>query len=1088
MNEATTVIGASAGTGKTHRLTSLVLDALAAGLAPEGLVGVTFTKKAASELTQRLEERLYHRGEAEAAQRLGMAYLGTTHSVGLRLIAEYAIEAGLSPEIGVLPEDPGPFLRTLIESVLPPERLRLLDELAGRLRIRWDNKTRQIDWHHELGRIVDAARMNRVSPAALPAMAERSYESFAAYLDPVSTLSAEALDAALLEALEDARSKLVDLHINANIKFAEQLDENRALINAGVWEPWEKYARLELSKKNRALAEHIHGIAGRHLSHPRLRADLRAYLVAIYAAAAEVLAAFAEWKKAARVVDHTDQLELAWRLLALPDVAASLRARIGLIVVDELQDSNPLQLALFTRLHALAGRSAWVGDPKQCIFEWNGADPTLVDVILAEVRAHGHEPERLTENRRSRPELVTLASELFAAAFAEHGLAPDEVRVRAYRTDPPELAAVPPVGILRVPKKDNVAAIAQAIRNLLDDARATPVVDRRTGIVRPVEVGDIAVLVATNEQCEAIAAALDALGIRAACARSGLLETPEGRAVTAGLALIVAPDDGLAEAELELLCGDVAVASDPAAARAAWVAQRWATTGEGARGRWSQALAPVRHALAALTPRAVFERVLEVLDLPRCALGWHDGPARVSNLDALRALTTEYEALERARGRPATVSGLLRALAAVRADDPETPLSNAQHLSEHGAVQVLTYYKAKGLEWPVVVLATLDNAKRRDAFEIACESDADGFSLDDPLASRWVRYWPWPFLPQKTGALDDRVAAGDVGQVVQARDRRERVRLLYVGFTRARDHLIVTLEHSAKGEPQTAWLDELARDGAPCWRIPAGAPARFVVTTIDGEVRELRARAIDAWPAAARADDQPEAPIAWARPAAPMRRGRRDLSPSRADDDTVALFGARPWTPRRLVTLGPPLTVTVPRGFADWDRLGSAVHGFLASDRRAAPGEERHRLARRWLERYEAGAALTSDTLIEAADRLDRFLVERWPGAARAFEIPIQCALPEVTEASGAMAATRLRGTIDLLIAAPEGRVLIDHKSFPAPAGAWKKAASLAPQLAAYAHALRRLDDSPPLVGVWFHFPLAGVLVALDESPIDAPT
>lgn len=64
-----------------------------------------------------------------------MAYVGTVNAVGLRLVAEYAVEAGLSPEVGVLPEDGGRFLHALLERVLSDAEQRSLDALAWRLRI-----------------------------------------------------------------------------------------------------------------------------------------------------------------------------------------------------------------------------------------------------------------------------------------------------------------------------------------------------------------------------------------------------------------------------------------------------------------------------------------------------------------------------------------------------------------------------------------------------------------------------------------------------------------------------------------------------------------------------------------------------------------------------------------------------------------------------------------------------------------------------------------------------------------------------------------------------------------------------------------
>lgn len=234
------------------------------------------------------------------------------------------------------------------------------------------------------------------------------------------------------------------------------------------------------------------------------------------------------------------------------------------------------QLALFTRLHGLAGGSAWVGDLKQCIFEWNGADPALVDEVLAAIRARGGSVEHLTVNRRSRPELVALSSELSASAFAD-GINPADVRATAYREDPTELAALPPLGLGFYPARDPFGLVmAELVAGLLANTSATSVLDRATKVVRPVVAGDIAVLVATNAECRAVACALERLGIRAATVCEGLLQTPDGRCAIAGLTLLVASDDALADAELEPLCGRDGDEDEVLAGRDAWVAEQLA--------------------------------------------------------------------------------------------------------------------------------------------------------------------------------------------------------------------------------------------------------------------------------------------------------------------------------------------------------------------------------------------------------------------------------------------------------------------------------------------------------------------------------
>src|SRR5690606_29050930 len=113
-------------------------------------------------------------------------------------------------------------------------------------------------------------------------------------------------------------------------------------------------------------------------------------------------------------------------------------------------------------------------------------------------------------------------------------------------------------------------------------------------------------------------------------------------------------------------------------------------------------------------------------------------------------------------------------------------------------------------------------------FDVCAQTDKGRFDPADPLGQRWIRYWPWPLGQQKEAPLRDRALASDstravaaaVGRQVAQRDGRERVRLLYVGFTRARDHLVLAVPLDAKGNSRTAWLDELVDEQGTILELP----------------------------------------------------------------------------------------------------------------------------------------------------------------------------------------------------------------------------------------------------------------------------
>lgn len=647
-----TIVGASAGSGKTFRLTQEVTSAVSPR-APEridvsGLMAVTFTRKAHVELEARIRRRLVEEEAFDAALRLPFAYIGTVHAASLHLLQEFAIDAGLSPNVDIVAGHEAKLLRQSFERSLDDEARARLDELAARLELGIDHSTRRTDWVTPVAAIMDLARSNRVAPDDLPGMAEHSVNRLLALL-PRPVADGAALERDLARAIDVALRRLAtaDQSVELTKKAIELLrDAQRDLADGRMrWSTWLKLAGVAPSKK---LEEHVldvRRIASRCEEHPRLHADLRDLTRAVFDAARSGLDSYQAWKKNRRVIDYIDMLAGALDLVQHPRVRAELSQRLKLVVVDEFQDTSPIQLALFMRLQALVPRSTWVGDRKQCIFEYAGADPVLMDAVASWVGRAGGRNERLGENHRSRPELVHACSELFAVALARHGFSREEVVTTPVRERHEGLAELPPLGswVLEVKNAGHEAhAVAEGVRRMLDTPHTTPVLDRVTGQPRPVRAGDIAVLVATNGAAADVASALHSRGVRVAIARPGLLSTPEGTLIEAALRWLLDPGDRLSAAIIDALTGWAGVGPD------AWLAEQLneiARMGEaegerevGPPSGWRAALSEERARLTVLSPSETLNATLAALDIVLLCARWPDPVQRIGNLDALRGV------------------------------------------------------------------------------------------------------------------------------------------------------------------------------------------------------------------------------------------------------------------------------------------------------------------------------------------------------------------------------------------------------------------------------------------------------------------
>lgn len=1042
MSGAVNVVTASAGTGKTHRLETEVQQAIADGhVAPEAILAVTFTRDAARQLMERTRARLFQVGLRGPAQRLLGARIGTVHGVFGGMLTDYALEAGRSPSAQVVAEGAGSALFRIAADAAIGRYAAQLNPLARR----FGHEATRADWREMVREVVDLARQNGLQPAALAASAEASWQGLAAALEPVGK-DGKAMDAVLAKALASALKQLPGGDTTGKTATViETLREAVLALEDGElsWPLWAKLAKLDPGVASVAAVRPVIEAAALHGQHPRLRADLEAFIRGVFACAEEACDAWQGFKAARGLVDFSDQEAAAFEMLARPAVAARLQEEAALLLVDEFQDTSPMQLALFLRVAALLPRSLWVGDPKQAIYGFRGTDPELMQAVTAALPTRtGGTRDSLTDMRRSRPALVRFVNDIFGDAFLP-AVPRDQVVVKEWR--PEQSGLSPALGLWRLHGKNTALAaiaLASGVAAMLADRAAWPVPDWDGRAPGPLRGSDIAVLCRSNDSAREVAEALAAAGLKVALGRSGLLGRAECVMALAGLRWLADASDSAALAELAHLAEGDAEAP-------AWLAA--ALTSADPHDALAKhvpglaALEALRDRLNALTPAEALDAAIAALGVPVRLRAWGDATSRLANLEALRGLALGYEEECAQGGLPATPAGLCARLAAEEAEEPASP--------DPDAVRVLTVHKAKGREWPVVVVADLDSEPKGRLFDKPVAMPCAG-ALDplNPLAGRWIRLWSLPYAKQISGTgLDARAETTPTGIADAAQAQREAVRLLYVALTRARDWLILAprVKAATKKEParlQTRWLDILG-DLAPRLPVAGEVPIRVGEVEHACSVPDLTAPEEDAAPFEA-------AQFAPVLPIAPIVALPRLIRPSGLAAGEMPVM-----TP---VTLGPRLPFT---GTPDMAAVGEAVHGFLAADRPEAAPALREAMAARLLRAWGV-AALSPAGVVEGADRLWAWLGRRWPGCNWWAEMPV----------FQRVGMQRLSGRVDLVVEHDAGLVVLDHKTFPGRLDDWaSRAADHLPQLRAYAGALESATGRR-VTGLVLHLPVAGVV------------
>ena len=820
------IISAGAGSGKTYRLTEEMVKLLQDGVRANGIIATTFTNKAAAELQERVRIRLLEEGLPEAANDLTNALIGTVHGLGVKLLKRFAFEAGVSPEVDIIAdEDQQILFNKSLATVLTQKRIEDMEYLSERIGL---NSNDRYDWRKEVKNLTDVARGNNFSTEVLERSKVLSFESFSQFLTKQTTNSKEALNKKLEALLDKAIS---DIEGNADstkttvtaTNILKGIRNNLRLKGALNWHEWVKISKTKVGAKSRDEVEELIEFAKAHDSHPEFHKDIQNYLYYIFEIVIAAIEEYDNYKKQRGLIDYIDMEMLVRKLLENDEVVQVLSEEIDLLMVDEFQDTNPIQLEIFLKLSSIVKHSIWVGDPKQSIYGFRGADPKLMQEIIRQTG--GIKEEDIQKHSwRSREDIVNLTNALFTKAF--HMLPKEQVALEAKRTkaDNPRDSnfKAEPIqigdaihhwhfefdGEGRMPGKPWMEnCIASSVKRLLLD-REVLFLPKDEAETRKIQAGDIAVLCRSNAECIAVAECLHRAGLKAAIARVGLLFTAEAKLVLACLKFILHRSDSLSIAEILHLTNEMNTEEiiedrleylEKPENQNSWN-ERW-----GENYKYIQRLHELRELVADLSGAEILDLVLEELDLKRVIASWGKTEQRMANVDMLRHYALHYEEASNRLHVAASLGGFLLWLNDQAGNEKDAQGSGAGP----DAVNVMTYHKSKGLEWPVVICHSLEGKPRESAFGIRIISENEEVDLNNLLGNRWIRYWVNPYGNQgKNTLLDERIKASETFAETKKSALEEDARLLYVGVTRARDYLIFPTR-----KKETDWLNRVWHEG-----------------------------------------------------------------------------------------------------------------------------------------------------------------------------------------------------------------------------------------------------------------------------------
>jgi ATP-dependent exoDNAse (exonuclease V) beta subunit len=1095
---STLFVSAGAGSGKTTELVRRVVALVSAGTAIESIAAITFTEKAADELRQRVRLALLEQADGDgdgvvqercrtALDDLDQAALCTLHAFAQRILTAYPVEAGLPPALSVLDE---------IASELDfDQRFRAFySELLGR---------------PELERTVVLALELGITDAQLRTVAEQLDDNWDRVQRPdVPWPEPPALD---LRPLVDAGRELLaaSLGLGVTDKLAIYLhawlpgwlEEVEELVAPGVdeIEVLDVLLHTEPPKTGgfggggwattgygsataaRAAAK---GLVDRTIEGSALATTFDPVIEAVLGRIGDELARFtlaeAERRSRSGRLTFHDLLVLCRRLVRHPlhgeRVRAELAQRYQALLLDEYQDTDPLQLEIVVAIATppgadlpVPGQLFFVGDPKQSLYRFRRAD---IDLFLRTPTLVDADPVSLTTSFRATPALIHWINHVFGRLITHYAtdegiLAQPDFEALA-AVPAPELVG-PPVTVLGEephPKKTRIGVLREA-----EAAEVAATIDRilvegwevrpRRGPPRPARRSDIAILIPARTALGQLEAALRASGIAYRLDTGSLVyAADEIRALLMALRVVDDPTDELAA--VSVLRTPLYGCSDVDLYR--WRVQRG--------GRWNpraprperledddavwDAMADLEQRIARrawLTPSQQLDSLVRDRRVLEAALA---GPSPLDAWHRVRFVLEQARAWTEAGGRflrdylewTRRQTGLTGRVAESVLEDGDAVEEGAGGGDDRGsgpgdeAVRILTVHGSKGLEFPITVVCGFNSPPggRRRGVQVA-------FGPDGETILRLRQGLEQPGF-DATRAIDEQM------------DEHERIRLLYVACTRARDHLVVSLhrvdDHRLTGAQLLAGCVTGPEDKAELAGVQEIAPTVAVApppqpTSPPGPQPEPTVTDLAAWRA------QREGLIATARlPGSLSATGLAALALAGAgpdgagedDDRFEELAGApapddaEPGLAKRGVDLDLPAWRKGRYGTA----IGRAVHAVLQVVD-LATGEDIEALA---------AAQAAAEGIEGEQDRIAALA----RSALAAPSVVEAAALPHWREVYVGVpfGDTVLEGYIDLLYRRDSGLVVVDHKTDRV-AGDLELAGKLAAyrlQLAAYALAVER--------------------------------
>lgn len=816
-------VTASAGTGKTHVLVNRYIHLLEeSGCKPSEILALTFTEKAAAEMKDRVLKEIYSKeGEfwTNIKDELMWARIGTIHSFCYNLLKEFSYESGLDPSLALIDEHE---LALLMDEGINNLFLRKEQDGIRQSTTKCLNAWGEYYTRNCLSTLYHKRHISKKFFRDIELNPSLVLQTWLKLLENIqaSVLQSLKSNEEFMQALE----VLHDISIgfggegDATTRYLKEIQPYLEIIlsNPSPKITCDALATLSTIKGGRknmgsgkVFGENVEVLRQSYSimtdvlktlpvdiicidldpTSPAMKTTLE--LTRDLGIVFEAFVTYVEQeKRKSGMIDFSDMINLTYDLVnENASIAEKLNHRFRFIMIDEFQDTDPMQTGILMKLLTFGDEKHKklfiVGDPKQSIYLFRDADVTQFKGTRKTIETWGGVEVPLDENFRSTPQIIQFINPLFERIFIDTGNPWDFSYEKVCHTKKRE-NDVGSVELLLTPKGETAllsailefSTLAEKIGTMIRAGEKNVYWDtagKHLDVPRAATFRDIAVLVETRTHLLYLLSALSDQDIPYRIHGGiGFYQTEEIVDLNNLCSFLCNPSDDIAlygilrspyfsfsDAELytlgkgrgEKLYGNLKHSENEKAKKGCEILDRWLSLTR---------VIPVSDLLQQIIDESEIFIVYSALP---------DGAQKIANLEKIFSFVREHE-----RAGYYTIDRFVRDLLLLI--DSEVQEGEAEPDTDDDMISIMTVHSSKGLEFPIVCVPRISETMRARTDDLEMDHEL-GIGIKIPS-------------PERNGEFTKSPPFMLIEQIFKQKDLAEYKRLFYVAATRAKDHLILS--------------------------------------------------------------------------------------------------------------------------------------------------------------------------------------------------------------------------------------------------------------------------------------------------------